>query len=168
MKKIIFALITTLLFSCSVQDQEKETSDLQPLTACTGTSTTGTNNDCYLNTSIQGNIHILQSDSITQSTNFYGNYRGPVLSQSVGGTGYSTFSAALAASGVPISGTAVLWSDTLTKIMTIFSARANYYPLTNPNNFISNNQNINFTGDVSGSGSTSVTLSIGAAKVTNT
>lgn len=44
----------------------------------------------------------------------------------------------------------------------------NYYPLSgNPSGFLTGNQNITFTGDATGSGSTSVALTIGASKVTN-
>jgi hypothetical protein len=43
------------------------------------------------------------------------------------------------------------------------------YPLSgNPSNFLTGNQSITLSGDISGSGTTAITTTIGAAKVTNT
>ena len=44
---------------------------------------------------------------------------------------------------------------------------AAYYPTSNPNGFISGNQTITLSGDVSGTGASSITTTIGAGKVTN-
>lgn len=44
---------------------------------------------------------------------------------------------------------------------------AAYYPASNPSGFISGNQTITLSGDVSGTGASSITTTIGAGKVTN-
>lgn len=66
---------------------------------CGGSSTTGTHNDCFLNTSGQANINRLSVDSILTGAKYYGSYYGTVIGEQYGGTGQSSLSTALSIAG---------------------------------------------------------------------
>ena len=86
MRKILFILLSFISITSYAQ--------------CSGGSTTGTHNDCYLNTSQQANINRLNVDSILSGAKYYGSYYGTTIDQGYGGTGYTSFSTALTAHSI--------------------------------------------------------------------
>lgn len=98
MKKIIFGLVIIITSNFSYGQ-------------CGGGNTTGTHNDCFLNTSGQANINRLLADSILAGTKYYGFYYGPVIGEGEGGTGQSSFVNALAIAGAPYGSNAIAKSD---------------------------------------------------------
>lgn len=62
---------------------------------CSGGSSTGTHNDCFLNTSRQANINLLNVDSVIA-----GKWYGSIIDEAHGGTGSSSLNMALSTMGL--------------------------------------------------------------------
>lgn len=136
MKKIIFLLSILIYQNCLGQSCSTVTpGTFGNLRTCSLTVNFGPN-------VIQGSTMFGGNVSFSNIT--AGTWQGGIISTTYGGTGYNSFSAALAAYGV--STNAISWPDTLTKIMTIKTANDSIISLKNK---ISTKQSIIATGSTS-------------------
>lgn len=107
---------------------------------CTGISSSGTHNDCYLNTSKQANINLLSVDSVIA-----GKWYGDAIGLAYGGTGATTA------------------NDALNNLLPSQSGNSGKLLSTDGSNtsWITHvNENITLSGDVTGSGASSITTTL--------
>lgn len=133
---------------------------------CSGGNTTGTHNDCFLNTSQQANINRLNVDSILSGAKYYGQYFGSVIAEAYGGTGYSTLAAALAASGTLTSEV----DGSITNEIELPTQTGNNGKIlttdgSTPSWITHTNETITLSGDATGSGIASVAVTLASSGI---
>ncbi|MFT3908311.1 MAG: hypothetical protein QM737_02710 [Ferruginibacter sp.] len=119
--------------------------------------------------------YVGQTSITTLGTITTGTWQGTAISDTYisSASTWNAKQSALSGTGfVKISGTTISYDNstylTASSTATLTNKSGNISQWTNDSGYLTANQSIAFTGDVTGSGTTSVTLSIGSGKVTNT
>lgn len=119
MKKIIFAFaFSVLIIEAYSQCTYVTNQNLLRLNVCTLNVVNG---PVTITPTANFGSNVSVAGTITAGT-----WNGGIISPTYGGTGYSSFPAALSAYGVAASGSAITWPDTLSKIMTFALAATTY------------------------------------------
>lgn len=124
-----------------------------------------------------GNVNLLTTH-ISEGSNYWWTAARSRAAQSLttsGSSGAATYDNTTGVLNIPtytlagLGGQPALSGTGFVKISgtTISYDNSTYYLASNPNGYISGNQTITLSGDVSGSGTTAITTTIGALKVTN-